>query len=255
MNATSRNDSPDNGRHRGPSLVVVAGVYIVLFFAAMIVPAATGGSHVPSPFAPAEVSARYFHDQAGAARIGAFFLFGSAIPFGIFAASATSRVQFLGMKGLAGLGIALFGGFAAAILLLLSAFMQWCLALTAPDLAAGTIHAFHFLEFAAGGPGYVVPFGLFVAGISVTSGLQGLVPRWLMFAGLGIAAVAEVSSLVFILPGAAILLPIARFTGLVWMLFVAALLPRARGAVAHRRPARPPLQGPTDFGRAGETHG
>jgi hypothetical protein len=207
----------------------------LLFLAAVVLTAVlTGGQHIPSPFAPAEASARYFTEQAHAARLAAFFHFGSAIPLGIFVASTTSRVQFLGMKGVAGLHIALFGGFAAAIFLALSAFGQWVLAHTSGALPIGTIHALTLLQFAAGGPGYVVPFGLFIAGISLTAGIQGFAPRWLMFAGLAIAAASELSSLVLVLPPAAILLPIARFTGFVWMLCIALLLPKSRGAAAKR---------------------
>lgn len=242
MNVTSSNESPEAARHRGPRLILVASAYVLLFLAAVIYPGAMGAGHIPSPFAPAEVSARYFIDQAGAAQVAAFLQFGSAIPLGIFAASATSRVQFLGIKAVAGLNIALFGGFAASILLALSACLQWCLALAGGELATGTIHALHLLQFAAGGPGFVVPFGLFVAGISLTSGIQGFAPRWLMFAGLGIAVAAELSSLVFLLPQTAILLPIARFTGFVWMVLVAALLPKAREA-ANRTAAGPVLRG------------
>ena len=241
MNATERNDSPAPLRHRGPNLVLLASVYALLFLTGIALPAATGAAHMPSPFEPAEISARYFVGQASAARVAAFFTFGSAIPFGIFAASATSRVQFLGIKAVAGLNIALFGGFAASVLLVVSAFIQWCLAQTRGDLTPGVIHTFHFLQFACGGPGYVVPFGLFVAGISLTSGIQGFAPRWLMFAGLGIAALAELSSLVLLVPQATIVLPIVRFGGFAWMLATAALLPKARGVVANRGTAAAPF--------------
>ena len=234
MESASRNGSSDPARHRGPPLLLVATIHLLLFLAALVVPAAMGAGHIPSPFVDAETSARYFVDHAQSTRIAAFLLLGSAIPFGIFAASATSRVQFLGIKVVAGLNIALFGGFAAAILLALSSFVQWALASCALYLSAGTTHVLHLLMFATGGPGYVVPFGLFVAGISVTSGIQGFSPRWLMFAGLAIALAAELSSLVLVLPAVAPLLPIARFLGLAWMLCVAAYLPRSRRAAAAR---------------------
>jgi hypothetical protein len=84
----------------------------------------------------------------------------------------------------------------------------------------------------------VAAFGILVAGISATAGLQGFAPRWLMAFGLGIAAVAELSTLVLVVSPAAILLPIARFSGFVWMICMGALLPRARGAFANRPPAK-----------------
>jgi hypothetical protein len=200
--------SSAQARHRGPSLILVASVHALLYLAA----SALLAGRQPSPFAPA----------------GAFLQLGSALTLGIFVASATSRVQFLGMKSVAGLYIALFGGFTSSILLALSAFVQWALAHASAGLSSGAIQAFHLVQFAAGGPGCVAAMGLFVAGIALTAGIQGFAPRWLMVTGLGIAGAAELSSLVFILPQVAILLPIARFTSLAWMLCIAAILPKRK---------------------------
>jgi hypothetical protein len=220
--------------HRGPSLVAVAVVYVVLFVASLAIPTAmASGQHFPSPLGPAEASARYCEEHASAVEVAAFLQFGSAIPLGIFAASVTSRVQFLGMK-VAGIQIALFGGTASSLLLATSALVQWVLSQGLLVDAPGVTRALHLLAFATGGPGYVVPFGLLVAGISVAAGLQGFAPRWLMLFGLGIAAVAELATLVLVLPAAAILLPIARFSGFVWMICAGVLLPKARGAASGR---------------------
>jgi hypothetical protein len=137
----------------------------------------------------------------------------------------------------AGIQIALFGGIAASVFQALSASIEWVLAVSGLSGAPAVAHALHLLQFATGGPAYVAAFGLLIAGVSVTAGLQGLAPRWLMVFGLGIAAVAELSTLVLIASPAAILLPIARFSGFAWMLCVGALLPRARGA-ANRSPVQ-----------------
>src|SRR5215472_1369962 len=89
----------DSSRHRGPSLVAVATTYVVLFVVSLVASTAMAhGQHFPSPFAPPEESARFFGNNATAVRVMAFLQFGSAIPLGIFAATAASRVQFLGMK-------------------------------------------------------------------------------------------------------------------------------------------------------------
>ena len=37
--------------------------------------------------------------------------------------------------------------------------------------------------------------GLFIAGVSVTGGLHKLIPRWLMWLGIVVAAAGELSSL------------------------------------------------------------
>ena len=108
-----------------------------------------------------------------------------------------------------------------------SAFAGWALANSGGSPVA---HALHLFSFAAGGPGFVVPFGLLVAGVSVVARLQRFAPRWLMFAGLLIAALAELSVFAFVWWSAAILLPIARFSGLPWMIAVAIFLPTSRAA-------------------------
>jgi hypothetical protein len=79
-----------------------------------------------------------------------------------------------------------------------------------------------------GGPGFVVPFGLLVAGVSVSGALAHKLPRWVLWFGLVIAAIAELSSLTIATPLAAYLLPAARFTGLVWLIVVGAKLPVVR---------------------------
>jgi hypothetical protein len=58
--------------------------------------------------------------------------------------------------------------------------------------------------------------------------LVGLIPRWLAFAGLILAAIAELSTLTLLLDGAAFLLPIARFLGFAWLIAVGFLLPQTR---------------------------
>ena len=48
-----------------------------------------------------------------------------------------------------------------------------------------------FLQFAFGGPGFAVPLGLFLAGVSISAGLTRLIPRWLMWFGLILAVIGE----------------------------------------------------------------
>src|SRR5262249_35733949 len=116
----------NHSQHRGPSLSAVALVYATLAVASVAVPTAiAGGQHFPSPFDPAAPG--WFTGHPAAALLAAFLLFCSAVPLGIFAATASSRLQFLGMK-VAGIQIALFGGIAASIALGTSGFAAWTLA-------------------------------------------------------------------------------------------------------------------------------
>jgi hypothetical protein len=225
-------DSPPSigARHRGPSLVAVAIVFTTLFISSLIISTAmAGGEHFPSPFQAGASS--YFAEHADAVRVGAFLQFGSAIPLGIFTATVVSRMQFLGVKA-AGAFIALFGGLAASVFLMLSALVQWVLSRTDVGAPGPTVHALHLMAFATGGVGYVVPAGLLVAGISVTGGLSRRLPNWLMWFGLAVAALAELSAFSLIVTQATYLLPIARFPAFVWMICVGALLPKTRGQVA-----------------------
>jgi hypothetical protein len=84
------------------------------------------------------------------------------------------------------------------------------------------------LAFAVGGPGLVATSGLLVAGIAATAGLGGLVPRWLLWSGLAIAAVSELSTLTLLDAAFLPLLPIARFSGLAWLIAAGAWLPKTR---------------------------
>jgi hypothetical protein len=223
---TSHQDPTGAARHREPSLMAVAIVYVVLFLASIIVPMVmANGEHYPSPFGHDDAASRYFIEFPGPIQLAAFLQLGAAIPLGIFVATATSRLRFLGAR-VAGVDIALFGGIAAAVFQTSSALVEWVLA----QSGAVDSHAFHLLQFAVGGPAFVASFGIVIAGIAVTAGLQRLAPRWVMFGGLAIAAIAETSSLTLVVPAMAILLPIARFTGFAWLVCLAAVLPK------HRRP-------------------
>ena len=225
MSAAWASPPSTGGRHRGPSLLAVAIVFTTLFVSSLVISTAiAGGQHFPSPFQRGASS--YFAEHTDAVRIGAFLQFGSAIPLGIFTATAVSRIQFLGVQA-AGTSIAFFGGLVGSVFLTLSALIQWVLS-QAVGAADPVAHALHLLAFATGGAGYVVPVGLLVAGVSVTGGLSKLLPKWLMWFGLTIAALAEASALSLIVTPTMYLLPIARFPTLIWMICVGALLPKSR---------------------------
>ncbi|AKU92714.1 hypothetical protein [Vulgatibacter incomptus] len=141
---------PD-ARHRGPPLAAVAGIHVVLFVASLVVATAlAGGAHFPSPFQPPLLSKAYFAEQAQAVGVGAFLQFGAAVPLGIFTGSIVSRLRFLGVE-VAGVFIALFGGFAAALLLASSALVQWVLSQPAASVNDDVVRALHLLAFALGG--------------------------------------------------------------------------------------------------------
>ena len=92
--------------------------------------------------------------------------------------------------------------------------------------------ALYFLVFLTGGPGHVVVLGLLVAGVAVPSLILGLLPKTVAWAGLVIAAIAEVTALVLVWPPLMVLLPVARVPALVWLIVAGAMLPLQRRRLA-----------------------
>src|SRR5215471_5315007 len=230
-----RQEIVNEARHRGPNLGAVSTVYTVLFLSSLVVTAImTKGSHFPSPFIAPDLAQAFFAGNRDAVGIAAFLQFGAAVPLGIFTATVVSRLQFLGVN-VAGVFIALLGGFAASLSATLSALLQWVLAQPGIASQPAVTHVLHLLSFASGGVGFVVPFGLLVAGVSVIAWFTRMLPRWLVWLGLVLAAIAELSSLSLIVTPAFFLLPVARFLGFVWIISTGFLLPRSRAEAQKKR--------------------
>lgn len=228
-----------SSRFRGPSLVLLAIVHILVFVAGLVVAAVLRhGAPYVTPFASAEAMRSFFALNPTAVRVSSFFLFGSAVPFGIFGVTVVSRLRFMGVRA-AGTNIALFGGLTAAGALFLSGITGWILYL--PDVFADAplLKALYFLSFLFGGALYAVGFGLLAAGVSVTSYFMRLLPRWLVAFGMLIAIAGELSSLSLLTFPANFFIPITRYLGFIWMIIVAVTLTKSRNAagVAQTRDA------------------
>ena len=218
-------------RFRGPSLILLAIVHVVIFVSNLVVAAALcHGAPYVNPFAPAGVVSAFFVQNPAAVRIGNFLLFGSAVPFGIFAVTLVSRLRFLGVRA-AGTNIALLGGLTAANALMLSGVFGWVLSLTEIAVQAPIAKTTFFLSFLFGGVAYAVGFGLLAAGVSVTSYFMRLLPRWLVVLGIIVALAGELSSLSLVTYPANYLIPITRYLGFLWMVGVAISLTRDRQRV------------------------
>jgi hypothetical protein len=209
---------------RGPSLTLLAIVHISIFVANLIVVATLRhGAPYVNPFAQGEIVRAFFAANARAVQAGSFFLFGSAVPFGIFTATIVSRLKYMGVRA-AGTNIALFGGFSAAGALALSGCFGWVLSQPNVVNSIPLVQALCFLSFLFGGMAYAVTFGLLVAGVTVTCYLSHLLPRWLAAFGMLVALAGELSSLSLVFPWANSLIPIARYLGFIWMLIAAVRL-------------------------------
>jgi hypothetical protein len=207
-------------------LVLVGGLTLGFFIGGLVVSALLGGV-TPSPFGPPDTVAQYYRGHPVAVQAGAIFLFASSVPLLIYASTASARLRQLSVTA-PGATIALAGGVVASATLSLSGLLGWTL--SRPEVSADTavVRALSTLSFLVGGPGHVVPLGLLLAGISVPSLIIRLLPRPVAWAGLAIALVAELSTLALLFPALAVLLPIARFPALIWLVVAGVLLPRQR---------------------------
>lgn len=128
-----------------------------------------------------------------------------------------SRLAFHGAKQ-TGITIALFGGFAAASAIALSALVQWTIAQPGISDDATLTRALHYLIFAIGGRGYTVPLGLLIAGIAIPAGVMGVLPKWLAVSGVVLGVVGELSALTLVIPSALYFVPMTRFPGFLWLI-------------------------------------
>jgi hypothetical protein len=215
----------------GPPLALLAALSLVLLVVGLVLSAALGGV-LPSPFGSADAIQHYFLTQFDAVQASGVLAFASSVPLAIYAATASARLRQLGILA-PGATIALAGGLLAAGALGLSGLLQWTLARPAVRADSSLVRALDDLSFVTGGPGHVVPLGLLLAGIAVPCLILRLLPRALAWAGLVIALIAELSTLALIWRSLAVLVPIGRFPGLIWLIVAGLLLP-------HRRPANRP---------------
>ena len=224
---TTSQSAPTSGRlrHKGPPPGIVATVFVLLFLAGLYPVTALNGTPVfPGPWEPIGVIMDYFTARASSVLLCAALQFGAAIPLGIFTVTAVSRLRFLGVRA-AGTDIALFGGFLTAFTMMSASSVLW--AMTYPEVAKdeSVLQAAYRIQFALGGPGFSVPFGILIAGVSVTSRFYKLLPKWLLVVGFLIAAAGVLSWFDILVPKALPLIPLTRFPGFLWLILAGFLLP------------------------------
>jgi hypothetical protein len=217
------------GRQGGPPLTLVAAICIGLLFGGLIIGVALGGV-MPLPYGPVAAVQQYVRAQSVAVQVMAVAVFGSSVPLAIYAATASARLRQLGVTA-PGATIALAGGILAAGALGLTGLVGWTL--SRPEISGDTalVRALYFLVFLVGGPGHIVALGLLVAGMAVPSLMLGLLRRLLAWAGLAIAALSELTTLVLIWPELGPMLPVARVSALAWLLVAGAWLPLRRSDI------------------------
>jgi hypothetical protein len=210
----------------GPPLGLLAVISLVLLLGGLAIGAMLGGI-MPLPYGSGAAIEQYFRAEAVAVQASAIGAFASSVPLAIYAATASTRLRQLGVTA-PGATIALAGGILAAGALGLAGLVAWTLSRPEVSSDGALVRALYYLVFLFGGPGHVVTLGLLIAGMAVPSLILGLLPRPVALTGLMIAVVAEFTTLVLVWPGFAVLLPIARFAGLIWLVVAGVMLPLRR---------------------------
>jgi hypothetical protein len=189
---------------------------------------------VPHPSASAESVLAYDRAHHTALQIAGFLIFGASVPLAIWTATVYRRLRTLGVTA-PGAVIALTGGLMAAASLSLSGLISWATSQVSAAAEPGLARALADLSFVTGGAGFVVPFALLLAGVSVPALILRFTPRpWAWF-GLVVAVAAVLSTFTLLTDLLDVLLPIGRFGGLVWLIGTSVLLPHDRQAVRAAR--------------------
>ena len=215
-------------KHHGPPLWLLAILYTVLFLAGLYpVTSTSGADHWPAPWEAANVIVPYFQTHHNAVLTCIFLQLGATICLGLFTAATVSRLQFLGVKA-AGPFIALFGGFLTVFNGIAAGMIVWTM--IHPDVSAvpSVLVGLYFLSYAFGGPGFSIPMGLLMAGISIPALILKLVPKWIAVLGIVLAVAGELSWFHLISPALLFLVPLVRFPGFIWIIAVGFALPRIR---------------------------
>jgi hypothetical protein len=204
-------------RHEGPSPALLAGLSIALLFGGLGVGIALGGM-MPVPYGSAAAIQRYVQSESPALHVMAVAVFGSSVPLAAYAATVSSRLRRLGVRG-AGPALALTGGTLAASALALTGLLGWLM--SRPEIAGDTVLAWYLLAFLIGGPGHVVALGVCVAGIAAA----GVLTRATVRAGMAIATLCLSTTLVLAWTALGPMLPVARVAALAWLLVAGVRLP------------------------------
>jgi len=218
-------------RRADPFLGIAAAVYAVLHLASIFLVSNFNPSlrpSFPAPGVAASTIVAFFQAHPDLVRTATFFQFGAGIALGIFAVGGALRLRGLGASA-GWVSIALASGLMTGLDIAAASHVLW--AMTWPGIAQTTplTLALYYLQFAFGGPGYSVPMGLLVAGVSIAASSRKLLPTWITWSGFLIAVIGVVSGLNLLLPVTnpiPLLIPLTRFPAFVWLVAAGFALPK-----------------------------
>jgi hypothetical protein len=221
-------NTPSVISHKGPHTGMLALLYTILFCAGLYpVTIFYKQPYWPGPWEPASVIVSYFQNNGSRVLFCIVMQTGALVCFGLFAVTIVSRLRFLGARA-AGTYIALLGGVLVLANTFVAAMATWSMIHPGIVDHAPTLLALYYFSFGLGGPGFSVPMGLFLAGVSVTAGFMRLLPRWLVIFGVVLAFAGELSLLHLAFPKLLFLIPLVRFPGFIWLIATGFLLPKKR---------------------------
>jgi hypothetical protein len=206
-------------RRSGLLLLALTLAYIALMI--------LGGSNVRTAFRvphDAAIAGAFVAEHSWAIRWGSFCEFVSAIPLGIFMAVSIGWLRVPGVRS-AGEPIAVLGGIATPMMMVGSALATWSLTRPGVAEAPGAVAALQSIGFDGGGPGFALFLGLFIAGVTMAAARSRLLPWWLMWLGIVVAAAGELSSFTLLNFTAGYFIPVARLVSIVWMIGISFQLP------------------------------
>jgi hypothetical protein len=225
---TASLDPSPQSSHASPPLGVLAVVFVALFLASIAANfVMTNFAPYPVPYNPIDQLRNYYTRFPNALRVVSFLQLSASIPLGLFAVVMVSRLLFHRIR-VAGVHIALFGGIGASLFMGISAIAMWILSQPAVAADTGAMRVASLLAFATGAFGHTATLGLLLAGVSVPSLGFKLMPRWICWFGLIVAGIAELSLISMLFPAASLLLPLARFSALIWLIAAGFSMPKKR---------------------------
>lgn len=195
-----------------------ASAFVVLFFAGLAPVTMIGGRpYFPGPASSIVEVQDYFIHHPGPVLLCAFLHFGSAIALGLFTTQVISDLKHRKAAG-STMDLILFSGITTAITILVASCVLWTATNVEISQNVSLLFALSKIQFALGGPGFSVPFGLLVGSISIAVSRERILPRWLVAVGFAIFFVGELSWLEILTVKFIFLIPLTRFPGFVWMI-------------------------------------
>ena len=217
-------DSFNPAKRPAKILIIFTTLHFVFFFASLVaIPVLAPGARIPNPFGNDAEMRTFFLTASSAVRVSDFLQLASALCLAALSALLSDALSASNRRSSPS-WLTLAGGLGAATMLSLSALFSWTIVAPGGGDLGPALHAFQFIPFLLGGPAWAGFFAIFLAGISM--GARGVLPRWLIGAGLFLACISTLATPVLLTIVFSPCLPIARFLGFVWLIVISIYLAR-----------------------------